>query len=71
MVYQAMFDEMDEGTAIFKCTSTPPVGASTFLNNEGLPSDHYLKVVGAATRMIRGEIPATDALPALPATIHP
>ncbi len=38
MIYQAMFDEMDEGTAIFKCTNTPPVGASRFVTYEGLPS---------------------------------
>ena len=63
MIYQAMFDEMDEGTAIFKCTANPPVGASTFLTNEGLASDHYLKLVGAASRMIRGELPLSDAMP--------
>jgi hypothetical protein len=63
MVYQAMFDEMDEGTAIFKCTNDPPVGASTFLTYEGVPSDFYLRLVGQAARMIRGETPVSDALP--------
>jgi hypothetical protein len=65
MVYQAMFDEVDEGTAIFKCTNDPPVGESTFATYEGLPNDHYMKLVGAAGRMLRGEIPVTEALPDL------
>jgi len=67
MVYQAMFDEVDEGTAIFKCTNDPPVGESTFITFEGLPSDHYLRLVGMAARMIRGEIPFTEKMPNLAA----
>ncbi len=63
MVYQAMFDEVDEGTAIFKCTDDPPIGASQFVNLEGLPSDFYLKLVGQGGKLIRGEIPVTDKFP--------
>jgi hypothetical protein len=53
MLYQAMFDEVDEGTAVFKCTHDTPVGASHFLDFEGLPSDFYLKLVGKASKMMR------------------
>lgn len=60
--YQAMFDELDEGTAIFKCTSSPPVGESRFLDLEGLPSDHYLWLTGQGGRLLRGEL-ASPALP--------
>ena len=34
-LYLAMFDEIDEGTAFFKCTNTPPVGESSFITYEG------------------------------------
>lgn len=67
MMYQAMFDEVDEGTAIFKCTNDVPVGESKFLTYEGLPSDHYLKLVGAAGKMVRGDVPVTDEMPKLDA----
>ncbi|MEM1062235.1 MAG: glycoside hydrolase family 71/99-like protein [Planctomycetota bacterium] len=51
MCYVAMFDEVDEGTAIFKCTDDPPVGdGHAFLDMEGLPSDHYLTLAGRAAR---------------------
>ena len=63
MVYQAMFDELDEGTAIFKCTDNPPVGTSSFMNLEGLPSDFYLKMVGQASRLFRGEISGQETAP--------
>ena len=64
MIYQAMFDEMDEGTAIFKCTNDPPVGESRFLTLEGLPSDHYLWLAGMGGRLLRGAVEATDKMPA-------
>ncbi len=63
MIYVAMFDEVDEGTAIFKCTNEPPVGESPFINYEGLPSDHYLWLTGEAGRMLRGERAVQDTLP--------
>lgn len=65
MVYQAMFDEVDEGTAIYKCTNDVPAGKSKFATFEGLPSDFYLKLVGAGGRLFRGDLAVTDDLPAL------
>ncbi len=55
--YVAMFDEMDEGTAIFKCTNDPPVGKSEFRTYESLPSDHYMWLTGEGGRLLRGELP--------------
>jgi hypothetical protein len=56
MVYQAMFDEVDEATAIFKCNPNPPVGESRFLSSDSLPSDHYLWLLGQAGRLLHGEL---------------
>jgi len=58
MLYVAMFDEIDEGTAIFKCSNEPPTNAAQakFLTYEGLPSDHYLWLTGQGGRLLRGEI---------------
>ncbi len=70
MLYQAMFDEMDEATAIFKCTNNTPTGASLFVTYEGLPSDYYLKMVGAGSKMLRGEIALKDTIPVSVTDIH-
>lgn len=64
MLYIAMFDEIDEGTAIFKCATKVPVGASTFVPiEEGLKSDYYLWLVGEAGRMLRKEKTLKKELP--------
>jgi glycoprotein endo-alpha-1,2-mannosidase len=58
MLYVAMFDEVDEGTAIFKISKTPPVGASTFVTFEDdIPSDYYLYLSGYAGKMLRKQVP--------------
>lgn len=64
MLYVAMFDEVDEGTAIFKVTNTPPTGEGVqFVTYEGLPSDHYLRLTGLAGRIIRGNLVPSDEPP--------
>jgi hypothetical protein len=64
MLYIAMFDEVDEGTAIFKCSNNPPSsGGASFLTLEGLPSDFYLRLAGQAGKLLRGEIPLTETVP--------
>ena len=60
--YVAMFDEVDEGTSIFKVTSSPPTQAR-FSGYEGLPSDWYLRLVGEGARMLRGKRPITAQIP--------
>ncbi len=62
-VFVGMFDEVNEGTAIYKVANDVPVG-KYFVTYEGLPSDWYLKLTGAATRMIRGDIPFSENIPA-------
>ena len=61
----AMFDEVDEGTAIFKVTSTPPTQAR-FVGYEGLPSDWYLRLVGEGAKMLRKERPISAEIPIKP-----
>ncbi|HWH68332.1 MAG TPA: Ig-like domain-containing protein, partial [Candidatus Sulfotelmatobacter sp.] len=72
MLYGAMFDEVDEGTAIFKLAPTraelPVQGSFVPLNIDGqaLPSDWYLRVADQASRMLRQEIPLQSVLPIRP-----
>lgn len=64
-VYVAMFDEVDEGTAIFKVTSSPP-REGHFVGYEGLPSDWYLRLVGEGIKLLRKQRPLTPELPIKP-----
>ena len=56
MLYIAMFDEIDEGTAIFKTARRVPTATpgSTFVPlDEGIASDHYLKLAGKAAKALK------------------
>lgn len=56
MIYIAMFDEIDEGTAIFKIARKVPVGESTFVPlDDDIPSDHYLWLTGQAAQMMKAK----------------
>ena len=64
MLYVAMFDEVNEGTAIFKVSDNPPVSdIAKFVGIDGKPSDWYLWLTGEAAKMLRREIPLTFTLP--------
>ena len=64
MIYVAMFDEVDEGTAIFKVSKNPPVGASSFVKFEDdIPSDYYLYLSGYAGKMMRKKVPFQELPP--------
>jgi hypothetical protein len=68
----AMFDEVDEGTAILKVVShrkeAPDQGFWLTLDADGaeLPSDWYLRLAGEVTRMFHGDIKPDAKLPANP-----
>lgn len=64
MLYVAMFDEVNEGTAIFKSSDSPPVSnVAKFVNMDGKPSDTYLWLTGEAAKMLRKEIPLSYDMP--------
>ncbi|MBO9204714.1 MULTISPECIES: glycoside hydrolase family 71/99-like protein [Niastella] len=69
MLYIAMFDEVDEGTAIFKIAKDPPVGLSHFVSFEKeIPNDYYLYLTGQAAKMLRKQMPLQVTVPVLKST---
>ena len=73
-IYVAMFDEVDEGTAMFKLAETEselPVGPTLVpLDVDGidLPSDWYLQLADQPQQMLDGSIPLTSTIPITPAS---
>ena len=74
MIYNAMFDEVDEGTAMFKVLASaaqapvagmPRGDGFVTLDADGchLPSDWYLRLAGAATSQLRAGTPPSTSLP--------
>lgn len=62
--YVAMFDEVDEGTQIFKVNNAPPTGEGfTYLTYGAQPPDHYLWLTGEATRLFRSRQVFPEAMP--------
>lgn len=72
MIYVAMFDEVDEGTAMFKiaqnASQVPTTGKFLTLNADGenLPSDWYLRLMGEASRMLKLQRPLVATMPSDP-----
>ena len=69
MLYGAMFDEVDEGTAMFKIVANPkdlpadPPFVTLDADGCALPSDWYLQLAGKASAMLRGELQPSGKLP--------
>jgi hypothetical protein len=69
MMYGAMFDEMNEGTAFFKQATSSSGWPSNLtmvpLNSDGytqIPSDWYLQVGGQIDKMTNGSIPLSQTM---------
>jgi len=64
MIYVAMFDEIDEATAIFKIARKVPVGDSKFVTpGDDIPSDHYLWLTGQAGQLMKDKRPLPQETP--------
>jgi len=76
-IYVAMFDEVDEGTAMFKITDTKaklPIQAndrlvSLDIDGLNLPSDWYLKLADQTQKMLDKTIPLTSVIPITPPSV--
>jgi hypothetical protein len=72
MLYGAMFDEVDEGTAILKAcpkrSLAPSDGWWLTLDADGynLPSDWYLRMAGEASRLLKGKRTLSKTMPLNP-----
>ena len=54
MLYVAMFDELDEGTAILQISSAPPADQGcAFITNGQEPPDQFLRLSGELARSLR------------------
>ena len=68
MLKIAMFDEVNEGTAMFKAVSrrdqapTPGYWLTLDADGENLPSDHYLKLAGEITKAVHRKQKLPDAI---------
>jgi hypothetical protein len=73
MLYGAMFDEVNEGTAIYKVVpkrSMAPVEAawvSMDADGYNLPSDWYMRLASHAKKMLNKQIPLSKTMPIDPA----
>jgi hypothetical protein len=74
MLYNAMFDEIDEGTAMLKMcpkrSSAPNEGYWLTADADGysnLPSDWYLRLAGYAKKALCNQIPLSKTMPLNPA----
>jgi len=72
--FVAMFDEVDEGTAVYKCTNTPPCfynsssvsGQTPFVTYDGLPTDWFLQEINVAGQLLRSTNPMPTQIPLAP-----
>lgn len=63
--YLAMFDEVDEGTALFKLSASSWV-KDFAIQRDRLPSDWWLRVVREGIKMLRGQRPLVAEIPIRP-----